>query len=292
MNACTEKLSIAEECGLYRPGEPSDFIEFTQQKLHDEPNVPTFYPENLSRDPSNSAVLLLLGNHCNGKGFEPCLILNKRSNKVKQPGDLCCPGGSISPALDSILSKLIRFPGLPLARWPYWQYWHKRYPLQSERLSLLFATSLRESLEEMRLNPAGITFLGPMPVQKLIMFRKKIFPMAGWIQRQSRFFPNWEVEKIVYLPIQNLLDATNYAVCRLHVSDGDSPDFPPYMDYPCFVHNNPQESELLWGATYRIVVSFLKRVFDFSPPPQENLQIVRKVLREAYTNNGDQPVDN
>jgi hypothetical protein len=49
------------------------------------------YPPGLSRADSTSAVLFLIGPHCD-LGFEPCVLLNKRSGKVKQPGDLCFPG--------------------------------------------------------------------------------------------------------------------------------------------------------------------------------------------------------
>lgn len=43
-----------------------------------------------------SCVLLLLGPQFspNGGPYRPCLILNKRSERVRQPGDLCCPGAA------------------------------------------------------------------------------------------------------------------------------------------------------------------------------------------------------
>ena len=48
-----------------------------------------------------SCVMLLLGPHtvANGGPPDPCLILNKRSQRVRQPGDLCCPGGGITPVV-------------------------------------------------------------------------------------------------------------------------------------------------------------------------------------------------
>ena len=41
---------------------------------------------------------------------------------------------------------------------------------------LLFAASIRESFEEMGLNPFGVQFLGPLPPQRLVMFHREIFP--------------------------------------------------------------------------------------------------------------------
>ncbi|MGD8992788.1 MAG: hypothetical protein PVI00_15135, partial [Desulfobacterales bacterium] len=151
---------------------------------------------------SVSAVLFLLGRYP-GKGRyagQPCLILNKRSTKVRQPGDLCCPGGRISPRLDAGLAALLRLPMSPLVRWRYWQRWRQKRPQQAEWMRLLLATGLRESLEEMRLSPFGLKFLGPMAAQSLIMFNRIIYPMAVWVSGQRRFYPNWEVEKIVCIP--------------------------------------------------------------------------------------------
>jgi hypothetical protein len=54
-----------------------------------------------------SAVLFLLTTcpGAKGRGFQPCLLLNKRSQQVLQPGDLCCPGGGVEKR-DRLLSRL------------------------------------------------------------------------------------------------------------------------------------------------------------------------------------------
>lgn len=263
------------------------FIAHVMATLGCQPSRRAPFAANPAADPGSSAVLFPLGNHCLGDGFEPCLLLNKRSEKVRQPGDLCCPGGSISPKVDRLLAKVLVFPGFPLARWPHWPVWRDRHPLQAHRLAVLLATSLRESLEEMRLNPMGVRFIGPLPEQRLVMFRRSIFPMAGWIGRQQRFFPNWEVEKIVRIPIRTLLDPANFRRYRLHVkapSAGGSD--PQAADYPFFVHQQADPPELLWGATYRIVIRFMEQVFDFTPPPMDTLSVVDGVLDENYLRGG------
>ena len=142
---------------------------------------------------------------------------------------------------------------------------------------------MRESLEEMRLNPMGVMFIGPLPAQRLVMFRREIFPMAGWIVRQKRFFPNWEVEKIVHVPIRNLLNPENYGRYRLHTSSVDQPASPQsFNDYPCFIHRGENGNELLWGATYRIAAAFLDRVFGFKPPQMDTLPVLSGTLDENY----------
>ena len=273
----------SQERTLHRFKDATGFIQYVMRKLVHKPDIGRGFPRNLSRDPGTSAVLFLLGNHCANNGFEPCLVLNKRSATVRQPGDLCCPGGRVSPKIDTFLARIFTLPGFPLARWPYWSAWRHRQPAQAGRMALLLATSLRESLEEMRLNPVGVKFIGPLPAQRLVMFKQKIFPMAGWITRQRRFFPNREVEKIVRVPIRNLLTPTNYGRYRLHIRSADPADSHRKLDdYPCFVHENENESELLWGATYRIATTFLDRVFGSRPPDMETLPVISGVLDENY----------
>jgi len=136
-------------------------------------------------------------------------------------------------------------------------------------------------MEEMRLNPLGITFLGPLPPQRLAMFHRVIYPMVGWIGRQRRFFPNWEVEKIVTIPLRNLLKRTDYARYRLRMGSALGIEA-RVKDFPCFVHRDGVERELLWGATYRIVMDFLEIVYGFSPPDVESLPVIRGTLNSNY----------
>ena len=160
-----------------------------------------------------SAVLFLLG--WDRKKNQPMLILNKRSQRVRQAGDLCCPGGGIAPGIDSMLARGLRLPATPLTRWPSGTWWRQNRRQDYSKLTLLMATGLREGFEEMRLNPLGVDFLGPMPVHQLILFKRTIYPLVGWIRRQHHFLPNWEVERVVRIPLAALFDARNYA--RYHV---------------------------------------------------------------------------
>lgn len=231
-----------------------------------------------------SSVLFLVGPRCSGESAsaEPCVILNKRSSRVKQPGDLCFPGGSIASGTDAWISRLLALPGLPLGRWPYWRIWKGQRPEHARRLALLLATGLREGFEEMRLNPLGLRFLGPLPAQPLVMFQRVIHPMVVWVPRQRRFTPNWEVETVVSIPFKELLDASFYAQYHLSVEGGPGRSAGPLQVYPCFIHETWEGREILWGATYRIVMTFLSLAFGFVPPPLGALEVVRGVLRENY----------
>ena len=232
-----------------------------------------------------SAVLFLLGRQP-GKTNSPgelCLILNKRSADVRQAGDLCCPGGRVSPRLDAGLAKLLRLPTLPLARWPFWTDWHEKQPQHARWLRLLLATGLRESVEEMRLNPFGLKFLGPLPPQKLVMFQRIIYPMVIWISQQKRFYPNWEVEKIVSIPLRDFFNPDQYARYHLRIETSSTGEY--VNTFPCFRYKKENETEILWGATYRIAMVFLKIVFGFSPPDLDSLPEIRGRLSRAYHSN-------
>ena len=263
----------------------SALIDHLLHVLNDRGGCEDFFPKGISGFSSTSAVLLLLGLHRDNfrASPEPCLVLNKRSRRVKQPGDLCFPGGRITPHSDFYLSKILGLPLFPLARWPYWQRWRNLRQGECRRLALLLAASLRESFEEMRLNPLLVKFLGPLSPQRLEMFNRVIYPMAGWINGQKRFFPNWEVEKIVYIPLKELLNADGYACYRLQMGTGrDNRERGMTQDFPCFLHQNRDEREVLWGATYRITTLFLELVFGFSPPQMETLPVICGSLDENY----------
>jgi hypothetical protein len=271
-------------------GRTSDFIDLSMGKLYEENSRNRIFQKDVANSSITSAVLFLIGMSCQEKDFSdtPCLILNKRSLKVRQPGDLCCPGGGISSRVDSFLSKILYLPGSPLTRWPHWKMWHKHRRREAQDLALLLATCLREGLEEMCVNPLGIKFLGPLPSQKLIMFQRVIYPMVCRIGRQKRFIPNWEVEKIVYIPFRNLLNPSLYARYRLKIETSQEQEkHPDIRDYPCFIHHSGDSTEVLWGATFRITMVFLEIVFGFKPPDMASLPVVFGSLDKNYlTGNG------
>jgi hypothetical protein len=262
------------------PNRPSEsFIRGVQDRLSSQ--APTVFDFNPHGDLETvSAVLFLLGPGADGW---PELILNKRSQRVRQAGDLCCPGGGISPRIDSWLARGLLLPAMPLQRWAQRPRW-RRYPEKAlPKIALLLAAALREGFEEMRLNPLGVEFLAPMPAQRLVLFQRVIYPLVGWVTRQRRFIPNWEVDKIVRIPLAALLDPVNYARYRISFSEiAAAAPIRPDRDMPCFRHRHQGQTELLWGATYRIVEQFLKAVFDFIPPAMESLPIIHRRLNRAY----------
>jgi 8-oxo-dGTP pyrophosphatase MutT (NUDIX family) len=261
----------------------AELIPHVGRTLHDHARDVALFPAKGPNLATSSAVMLLLGP---GKadGREPILILNKRSSQVPQPGDLCCPGGSMSPRLDRYLAAFLAAPGLPLSRWRHWSWWRRQRPADARLISLFFATAIRESFEEMRLNPFRVRFLGVLPPQGLVMFNRVIYPMVAWVPRQRRFRTNWEVEKVVRIPLGDLLNPDRYARYCIRF---DSDTRPALQEFPCFKYQENGHSEPLWGATYRIVSAFLELVFNFSPPDDHELPIVNGRLGKNYLTGGN-----
>jgi hypothetical protein len=115
------------------------------------------------------------------------------------------------------------------------------------------------------------------------MFRRVIYPIVCWVSRQQRFATNWEVEKIVYIPLRNLFDPSNYAHYRLRLEPHQTSRLKPdKRDFRCFIHEHENESEHLWGATFRITMAFLELVFGFKPPEIESLPVVDGKLGANY----------
>ena len=263
----------------------SALVDHITHVLHDRFGQEQIYPPD-AVDPLAAAGVLLLLSHkpCNNTGpGQPCLVLNKRSAKVRQPGDICCPGGSVAPLVDPYLARLLSLPFVSLDRWKYWHQWKKNKSPVARLLALFWATGLRESFEEMRLNPFGVKFLGPLPPQPLVMFQRTIYPSVAWIDRQKRFFPNWEVEKVVDIPLKDLLNPANYAQYRLClIPAGDAESINTIRHYPCFRFQLNNATELLWGATYRIVTLFLDYIFGFKPPDLGEIPIIEGSLDQNY----------
>jgi hypothetical protein len=232
----------------------------------------------------DSAVLFLLtlGRTVPHGVPEICLLLNKRSQRVAQPGDLCCPGGGIV-RWDRILSGFMPFPVSPLRRWPHWLWWRLKHRRTSQRVMLVLTTGLREAWEEMRLNPLKVSFIGPLPIQQLIMFRRRIFPLAAWVSSYPRLRLNWEVSRIVNVPLRCLLDPANYGRYRLTFTSGQAV-IQGQDDFPCFIHRDRQGVEILWGATFRIAMDFLKIAFDFQFPDGDALPVIWGKRDKIYLN--------
>ena len=91
------------------------------------------------------------------------------------------------------------------------------------------------------------------------------------------------MDKIVYIPLRDLLDAGNYRRYRLCLQTGENEQSPKSgQDYPCFYFQTDSDTEILWGTTYRIATLFMEYIFGFKPPILDTLSVVEGRLDQAY----------
>jgi hypothetical protein len=261
-------------------------IKTVQNRLHQCAIRKKYFSDHLKNTRRISSVIFLLSRSCGGakRTSSPCVVMNLRSSLVSQPGDVCCPGGGLSLRRDRTIARLLTLPVFSLARWPFWPWWRKNFPYKAKQIALLYAAALREGFEEMRLNPFGLTFLGCLPPQNLVLFKRIIYPQAAWINSQKHFIPNWEVERIVYLPVAELLNPSNYARYRLKMSLGRHihPSGRHTNEFLCYIHRHDNMSDILWGATFRITMDFLRIIFGFQPPPAGILPVIKGSIKDTY----------
>jgi len=229
-----------------------------------------------------SAVLFLLADNPRG---ELSLVLTKRSALVSQPGDLCSPGGRISPVRDRLLSRLLLFPGMPLKSWQAWQNIRRQDRVTAESAAMLVTAALRESWEEIGLYPFRVRLLGSLEPRQLTVFDKTIFPICAWTGDTGRLKPNREVESIHWIPLTRLLDPANYAAYSIRSVPAEPGARGVVKETICYRHRECEKGEreeILWGAALGVTLSFLKTVYNFSPPPRETLPLVEDVFSENY----------
>lgn len=239
-------------------------------------------------DQRASIVLLLLGLGPLGTPYADrvCVVLTKRSAKVRQPGDLCCPGGGINPRTDAWLSGLIRgIAGLTVG-FRKESFWPAQSMASTDDFRRMYATGIREAYEEIRLNPWRVRPLGLLPAQRLVMYGRTIHPVVGWIKGRQALRPNWEVARVQFLPLDELLDDCRYVRLQFEAEAGPGGVPAPALNqsFPCYVANDGGREEMLWGATFRIVLDFLALVFDFEEPDFEKKRLVNRTMPANYLN--------
>ena len=237
-------------------------------------------------------ILLLHWSPEAGPGGGFVLQLIKRSGEVPQPGDLSCPGGMLHPVTDPLLKHVVTSGVTPILRGKARALAKARGPKAYDRIALFLTNAVREAWEEVRLNPFNIRFLGPLPSRELYVFSRIIFPVVGLVKRSWRFQPNWEVERIVEIPLASFFERGNYGTLTVEI-ESTLPfrhEVEPVRNFPCFFHTPPgAREEVLWGATLSIVLNFLNIVFGFDLPAENSNRVVRKSLRPDYATGNHSP---
>jgi len=206
--------------------------------------------------------------------------LIKRSSLVPQPGDLSLPGGMLHPVLDRLLRPLLIHGPFPIFRGKARAYALQQQAPSFRFIALFLTNALREAWEEIRLSPARVRFLGPLPTYSLTLFRRTIFPLAGFVENPGTLRPNREVEKIVEIPLSSFYRGDIFGCYQI---DAPGPAGCRSLQYPCLIHRDSDGAEeVLWGATFHIIVGFLGIVTDYRLPEWRKGPVIFRKLRLDY----------
>jgi 8-oxo-dGTP pyrophosphatase MutT (NUDIX family) len=229
--------------------------------------LPLYFQEGPEKNPTGKYVFLL----------------NKRSSKVKQAGDLCAPGGGIHPFLDSISQKLLKTGLFPCFRGPAFERAKGRGKSLYESILFFLANALRESWEELRLSPFNVEFLGPLQVYGLGARNRIIVPLVGRVKHDWKPRLSWEVEEIVPIPLEAFFIAENYALYSLEVPETlVAQGIPNPWEFPCLAYGQDGKEEILWGATFKIIQTFFQIVLGLPLPYAGNQRVIRRPLVPTY----------
>lgn len=147
------------------------------------------------------------------KDGEYCILLQKRSTKVdSHKGEISLPGGKVDPGDATLLD-----------------------------------TALRETHEEMGIDPADVEVFGALD-QTATTTGFCTSPFAGTIPYPYKFSPQeTEVAEVLEVPVSSLVDDANRRD-EIRVADGD-------LEYaPVFAY----DGHIIFGATARILDRFLR----------------------------------
>jgi 8-oxo-dGTP pyrophosphatase MutT (NUDIX family) len=224
-----------------------------------------------------------------GLGSQYVLFLNKRSKRVPQAGDLCVPGGGIHSVLDRMSQQILKMGFLPMARGLAFQRAKQRGMPAYEKILFILGNALRESWEEIRLSPFNVEFLGPLPSYSLQSRRWIMFPLVGRVKHAWEAKLSPEVDKLITIPLHDFFLPEKYAYYSLGVpAELISQGIPDPWEFPCLVYDADGEEEILWGATYTVIRSFLSLVFHQPLPSPDGRRIIRRPLPSNYFSGGEE----
>ncbi|MEN6374529.1 MAG: CoA pyrophosphatase [Smithella sp.] len=225
-------------------------------------------------------VLLLNYKQLSTGNAEYVFQLIKRSDLISQAGDISCPGGMLHPSIDKIISVLLTTGLLPSLHSAITKLAYHEDKESIDLVRLFLSNALREAWEEIGLNPFTVSFLGALPTYSLILMTRTIFPVVCLTRKPYEFKLSQEVEKVLEIPLSTFFDGSKYAQLEIETS------FHHHMSrnqFPCIVLNDDQEEQdILWGATFNIIMNFLSIISDDSLPVPSSSDKIKKVLSSTY----------
>jgi 8-oxo-dGTP pyrophosphatase MutT (NUDIX family) len=206
--------------------------------------------------------------------------LIKRSDKISQGGDISCPGGMLRPVFDKIFSFFIKAGLFPSLHKQIINATIMKDKEEIDLINLFLINALREAWEEIGLNPFRVSFLGALPCYSLLVAARTIFPLVCLVPEPFKFRLSAEVEKIVEIPVSTFFDSSKYALLDVEMPFSS---IITNKQFPCLtLAAGDDEREILWGATFNIIMNFLRIISNESLPIPSSCETIKKILSKNY----------
>lgn len=116
----------------------------------------------------------------------------------------------------------------------------------------LVATALRESLEEIALDPDCVEIIGTLR-QRTSRYGVRVSPVVAVVPGELQLEPNLaELDEIYRIPLPYFLERSNLRIDRVQHQGRD-------MDVPWY----PWGERQVWGLTALMLIDLLEAAFDF-----------------------------
>ena len=114
--------------------------------------------------------------------------------------------------------------------------------------SHLHATALRETNEEIGVNPQQVKILGKLTKMYIPPSHFDVYPFVGFVDKKPDFkVDNTETKAILEINLEDFLNPACQTIKTIHHRTGIT------VDVPCFYLNN----KIVWGATAMILSELL-----------------------------------
>jgi len=202
-----------------------------------------------------------------------------------QPGDLSFPGGH-THVLDKYRGFLIAAGLFPFIGGRGFSPGRRSTDRVGSRIAADYlATALRETREETGIRPRSIRYLGSLPSYGMVSFRRVIYPAVGQVVGPFTECLSREVERMVVIGLSELYDPDRFAWIVFDVpEDIRQASGRPDWNFPCFVSGQGPDREILWGATFNIILTFLWIVLGFPLPDiARDRQVTKEIPGNYFT---------
>ena len=177
--------------------------------------------KNLSHtnEPKKSAVLILFFNE---KGKTKLVFIKRPVDTSVHSGQIAFPGGKYEEGDKELVN-----------------------------------TALRETWEEIGVDPKTINVIGPISKLYIPPSNFDVFPFVGYTKERPDFITNEEVDKLLEFDLDTLLNPDTFTTREIKTRFGK------LVDVPCYYIDN----NIIWGATAMIVselIDIIKQTNSYS----------------------------